>query len=435
MNTRLRAVASTFFSLALALLALGDPNARAGVLSACNGLTPVGNDLVWDPANQVYWLADANLGARSRFNVPSITPDGSMSFSTAQGWVKALREANHLGLGNWQLPVTPPRDKTCAVLKGRDGNSFGPGCTRSALGHLYKLGLGLAFPNSVVAAGVKNTIGPFQNLQPSLYWTSDKKGGSGEVTFSFGTNQHFANTTRFNYMHVLAMVPGWIHQKPTGQGLVAYTSGPAAGKAVYDSDANAPNGITWLLDANLGARNKLGLDGNTTIAERGKRTLSVPLVASSGTMLFSTAKQWVQGLRTTKFAGSEKWQLPSLADLTTLFGHLQLKGGDPRLLAKGNVGPFRNFQPFFYWSCERDQSGTSQSTCNGHTAGHHNGVAMEFSFNFDSGFQGTDQNTKKMFVLPYSPGSPPPQCGSQTCSTPQECCLQAGGYWNGRQCE
>lgn len=394
----------------LALLAIGEANVRADVPTACNGLTPVGNDLVWDPANQVYWLADANLAARSPFNVPNINPDGSMNFSTARAWVKALRNANHLGLRNWQLPVTPPRDKTCAVLKGRDGNSFGPGCARSALGQLYAVGLGLVFPNGVVAGGVRNTVGSFRNLQSSLYWTSDEKGRSGEVTFSFGTNQSFANTTRFNYMHVLAMVPGWIHEKPEGRGLVPYTSGPAAGKAIYDSDANTPNGVTWLLDANLAASEKLGLDGQTAIAERRKRTLGVPLVASNGTMLFSTAQKWVEGLRAAKFGGSESWRLPSLADLTTLFGHLQLKTGDPRLLANGNAGPFRNFQPFFYWSCKTDQSGTSQSPCNGQPAGRHNGVAMEFSFNFDSGFQGTDQNTKKMFVIAYSPGSPPPQC-------------------------
>jgi hypothetical protein len=34
----------------------------------------------------------------------------------------------------------------------------------------------------------------------------------------------------------------------------------------------------------------------------------------------------------------------------------------------------------------------------------------------------------------YSPGAPPAQC-AQKCGTPQQCCLQAGMNWNGKQCE
>ncbi len=80
--------------------------------------------------------------------------------------------------------------------------------------------------------------------------------------------------------------------------------------------------------------------------------------------------------------------------------------GDPRMLSTAAVGPFQSLQPFFYWSCERDQTGTSTSPCNGMDAGTNpGGTTMDFSFDFESGFQGTDEYTKQFYVMVYYPGS------------------------------
>ena len=47
------------------------------------------------------------------------------------------------------------------------------------------------------------------------------------------------------------------------------------------------------------------------------------------------------------------------------FADLNLPPGDSRFMATGAAGPFQNLQPFYYWGCQRDQSGTSQSPCTG----------------------------------------------------------------------
>jgi hypothetical protein len=372
------------------------------------GLTPVDNgQIVYDANQQVYWLANANLAAdptiRATLGVTGINPNGTMTFTTALQWVKALNYANngsgYLGHTNWQLPVTPPIDTTCSVLHGNDGNSFGANCTGSALGNLFYVGLTRIFPNSVVPV-FTDTIGLLQNLQPSLYWTSQSQAGAGQKTFSFNTDLIGANTTKYNYFYVLPMVTTTIGTIGPGSGLVPYTSNPAAGKAIYDTIAH----VTWVLDAALAASNNFGLTGTTTITTSGGNTLTVPLINTSGAMLFATAGSWLGDMNTIGYAGTTTWTLPAPLDLQTLFNHLNLQPGDSRLTTQGSVGPFQGLQPFFYWACERDQNGTSRSPCNGSNPGtSQNGTPMEWSFNLDAGFQATDLDTKAFYVAVYYP--------------------------------
>src|SRR6516225_3933157 len=70
---------------------------------------------VYDSANNVTWLADANLAASSRFGLPvcspsvqpCVNPTGSMNYQSALAWVAAMNAANYLGHNNWLLPTTP----------------------------------------------------------------------------------------------------------------------------------------------------------------------------------------------------------------------------------------------------------------------------------------------------------------------------------------
>ncbi len=411
--------------------------------SGAHGLQPTGNGTVYDSNLGVYWLADANLAGDAQVREMlgatklKINADGSMDYATALEWVQALNNFNHgqgyLGHNNWQLPVTPQNDKTCSAHKV---GSFGATCTGSALGNLYQVGLGLTFPNNV-APDFSATIPPFENMQPALYWTTDKNNG-GEVTFSFLTNIKASNTPQYNYMHVLATIPGAINgQAPAGSGVVAYTSGTAKGKAVYDS--NVPGGRTWLLDANLARSQPFALKGKTTtITSKLKRypPLTVPLIDNGGAMLFETTTAndpktgWIAALNHDNYGGAGNWAIPSYDDLRTLFKDLKLQPHDTRLLHQGNVGPFQHLQPFFYWACQRDQTGTSVSPCNPDLnpppTGDH---PMAWSFNFDNGFQGTSDTIKPFFVMVYyTPQAP-------KCSTPIQCCIQAGGTWSGGRCQ
>ena len=435
---RLLGTSRVLLFVAIAASAFGiEPGTAA---QATRGLIPVdGGRIVYDANQHVYWLADANLAgdARTRAELgftAGINPDGTMDYPTALHWVDALNGFDHgrgwLGHNNWQLPATPGYDPGCS---SSNNGSFGATCTGSDLGNLYSVGLDRTFPDSVVRH-FGNTVGPFRNLQPALYWTSEGDAGpsnpdSGSVrTFSFDSGVPGSNTTKYNYLHVLALTAAPIGTSPSDSRLRAYTAGPAAGKAVYDSDT----GLTWLLDANLAGTDSLGISGTTTITSGvNGSVLTVPLIDKDGTMLYATATGpggWIAALNTTQYAGGSGWGLPTEKDLETLFADLGLSAGDPIFEAKRRVGPFRRLQPFFYWACQRDQDGSSQSPCDPSLSPPlHDGIQMEWSFDLDDGFQGTDEYSKPFHVMVYYPA---PACGS-----PVQCCVQVGGFWNGDHCE
>jgi hypothetical protein len=359
-----------------------------------------GGDVVYDTNQRVYWLANANLAGDATIRTAlgaatlPINPDGTMDYPTAVQWVAAINNHSYLGHADWQLPTAPPTDSTCAVATGASGNSFGPSCTNSALGNLFSVALGRTYPDSV-GPPLATTIGAIHDVQPALYLTSEESGGSVK-TFAFTTSLHGSNTTKYNYFHVLLMSPGAIGTAPTGTGVVAYSSGPAAGKAVYDTQTMT----TWLLDANLAASESFGVSGSVQAG-----ALTVPAIDPSGTMLASTAATWLAGANTASYAGATTWTLPALIDLATLASDLALVPGDPRLEAQGDTGGFHDLQPFFYWACERAQNGMTASPCDGSNPGTSpdGTTPMQWSFDFDLGFQGTDEQTKQFFVMLYYP--------------------------------
>jgi hypothetical protein len=253
-----------------------------------------------------------------------------------------------------------------------------------------------------VVPNFTNTVAPFHNLQPALYWSATDSGVAGQATFSFNVGASFANTIKYNFMHVLPMRHGVIGATPpTGsETVVPYSSGSAAGKAVYDKQTQ----ITWIIDANLAASGRFGISGTTTI-QSANGELTVPLINNNGAMLFETTKTWLKAMNNSRYAGASDWEMPELSDLQTLYSDLQLQAGDARMTKHGSVGPLTNLQPFFYWACMRDQDGSSQSPCNGRSVGDgpKNGANMEWTFNFNSGFQGTDQSDKSFYVMVYYP--------------------------------
>jgi len=389
--------------------ALADPALRVAhpERGATHGLRLMERATIVYDANQgVCWLADANVAGDPRMQavlgVSGINPNGTMNWATALSFVKALNAYDggrgYLGHNNWQLPNTPLDDKTCSSF---DNGGFGASCTGSALGNLYYVGLGENFPNSVVP-DFQDVVGPFLNLHPSLYWTLDPDPG-GEVTFSFDTGLTGANTTKYNYFHVLPMTANPIDTPPSGSGVVPYTNGSAAGKAVYDTHT----GITWPLDANLAGLFSFGLEGTTTISSAltpPGPTLTVPLVDADGAMLYAMAdgaNGWLVAMNASNYAASNQWALPHDSDLEKLFRDLGLQAGDRRMLWEGRNGPFRNLQPFFYWACERDEPGSSQSPCDLNV--NPGPPGMEYGFNFDNGFEGTDLESKEFYVMVYFP--------------------------------
>lgn len=402
--------------------------ARRGPLAgsrSAHSLSPTDDGfLVYDSNQGVCWLMDANLAGnpviREILGVTGINPDGTMDYPTAVNWVNALNQfeggRGFLGHNNWQLPDNPLDDSSCSSY---NNGSFGVACTDSALGNLYSIGLQFTYPQSVGPL-VRNTVWPLLNLQPSLYWDADQAENgntNGESTFSFNTGANGANTTLFNYFHVLPMVRSAIGEAPIGEGLLPYTSGPAAGKAVYDANTD----ISWTLDANLAAFNNFGVTGSTTVSSK-HADLSVPLIDADGAMLFEAIDApdgWLAGMNANSYAGSSQWKLPKLADLQALYQNLNIAVGDVRLEVLGFVPPFVGLQPGFYWACQRaDDPDTShpsarfnQLPCDPNLPPPYispAGTPYQYSFNFSTGFEGTDLQTKQFYVMVYfrAPSSP-----------------------------
>jgi hypothetical protein len=181
-----RVIWTTLGATALVAWGLSPLQASAPLQLSPDGAT------VYDAANRVSWLADFNLPATNRFGLPvcngsspqlCVNPSGSMSYQAAAAWVQAMNSANYLGHTNWQLPTTPTTDQACTKFNPTGGGNFGFNCSLSAMGSLYYNALGLKPPNTAVPIPA-NTVGPFSNFQPFLYWSQSSAGTSGYYSFS-----------------------------------------------------------------------------------------------------------------------------------------------------------------------------------------------------------------------------------------------------------
>lgn len=381
---------------------------------------------VYDTANGITWLANGNLAASNRFGLPFCTvtssptacvnPSGSMNWVGATAWVAAMNNANYLGHSDWQLPTSPLLDKGCSN-KGPQNDWFGYNCALNALGSLYYEGLGLVAPNSAVPIA-PNRVGPFTNFQPYFYWSQSGDGGDGFSVFSFGSGSQGGNTSD-NFQNVLPMVLGQIAGSPGSSGSGIQVN--PGGQSVYDPIA----GVTWVADANLAATNSFGLLKCATLSA------ATVCVAANGTMNMASANQLIINMNSYNgvgYLGQTNWQLPiSLATCPTYgcadsrnpmgilyYTQLGLAAATP-VVPTVNLaaGPFRNLQPYYYWSC---QAGTVQEPCESEGPN----STSEWSFSFNTGFLGTDRLEADYYVLPYFVGA-----GTPTGGPIQKCNLTA----------
>jgi hypothetical protein len=244
---------------------------------------------------------------------------------------------------------------------------------------------------------------------------------------SFNTGDAGANTTTYNFFHVLPVTKDVLGPVPPGSGVVRpYTSGPGAHRAVYDSNTQ----LSWTLNANLAADENFGFT-DTIILDTNHNDpgvnhtafpMTVPMIDQDGAMHFSALcapatvnddcpapqRGWIVSMNSQGYAGSSNWKLPTIDDLATLYADLSLPTGDTRLESRTFVGPFWRLQPGFYWGCERDPgTANNQAACDpamhpGFAPGP-NHTPMQFSFNFDDGFLGTDKFDKQFYVMVYFP--------------------------------
>jgi hypothetical protein len=405
-------LATDFAAAGTAQLTVFTPNPGGGSSAALAFVVvPASGVVVRDAANNISWLADANLGATNRFGLPVCTPtttqtcvnaSGSMTFQAATAWVAAMNVAAYLGRTNWQLPTFPDVDATCPFI-GPHGEPFGFGCTGSSLGSLYSTTLGLKAPNTAVPIPT-STAGPFANFQPYLYWSgTEPPDSTGRATFSFSSGFHGSNTLP-NYLYVLPMIQGRIAGTPAPSGTGLQVN--PGGQSIYDPVSD----VTWTANANLAATNAFGLPACT---KQGTPNLCV---SADGAMNWNSAAQFITNMNAgTGYLGQKSWAMPPenvtcgvsytcavssntdpMAEL--YYGQLALGPGAPVVPTPTTVtGGFIHLQPYLYWGC----SGTTiQSPCR--TTGPVSG--FEWSFSFGNGFQGTDVLKNSLFATVYFVG-------------------------------
>jgi hypothetical protein len=415
---------------ALSFIVIAVPYANAELIPSPDGQT------VYDTVLKVNWLANANLAGTTggTFGITNITQGGSMNYQTALNWVAALNHhvnpdgsIGYLGHINWSLPTSPHSDPNCSATGPLPyQGSFGYGCL-SDLASLYNspLSLGLQHPNTAVPIP-SNTVGPFSNFQPYLYWTDTSAGSQGYHTFSFSTGWAGSNVDK-HYMYALPMIPGNPFGIPVnGTGLQV----SADGKTVYDPEAvydlaTGAKGVTWLADANLAMTRKFGAQCT--------KPNGIKCINPDGSMTHKTAHdKWIKGMNSFQghgYLNQTNWQLPpdpvppdptiapcggfgcTSTPLGSLY-YVQLglssvvptPHGVPVVTAPNvNVGPFNHIQPYLYWaSCEPLDGPSPCLDINGipTTVPAPN---FEWSFSFGNGFQGTDLMGNDLYVMVYFP--------------------------------
>jgi uncharacterized protein (TIGR03437 family) len=90
-----------------------------------------------------------------------VNDDGAMTWDSAAQFVSNMNTNAYLGQTNWELP---PVDPNCNVSYSCDLGATNP------FGELYYGQLGLN-PGTPVVAAPNVPVGPFQNVQPYLYWS------------------------------------------------------------------------------------------------------------------------------------------------------------------------------------------------------------------------------------------------------------------------
>jgi hypothetical protein len=417
-------------------------------------LIPEG-ETVYDIVNHVTWLADGNLPAMSvpgtlnfRFGLP-LCPDltieptepcvnlsGSMNYTSAVAWVQGMNDANYLGHNDWQLPTAPSKDTYCSGEGPKPyRESFAFGCKKNALGSLYYEALGLKAPNTAVPIP-PNTVGPFSNFQPNLYWSGSGGGGNLSCTianFSFASGAQGGGCGG-DFGDVLPMIKGEVLGMPIPAGSSELYVNPG-GQTVYDPETN----VTWLADANLAATwlsgstlsefDTLGLPRCKTAPD------TKPCVALDGSMNYESAEQFIANMNAYDhgkgYLGQTNWQLPSLeASCPTYscggdrnpmgnlyYDQLNFTAGTPVVPVPDiAVGPFHHLLPFPYWEC---LAKTIQDACEtGDKFPQVPGANSEWGFSFGTGFLGTERFTANHFVTVYYVGCDPDQSWCQTITFP-----------------
>ena len=153
-----------------------------------------GGGLIYDDVLDVTWLQNANYGAGSSYDDSSSTTDGRMTWENAANWAANLSyfdSVRNVTYSDWRLPTVEPVNgfsfNESYSRNGSTDNGYSisapgsayPGSTASELAYMFYINLGNSpyyLPGEPLQQGCTDStcldnVGPFTNLQPSLYWS------------------------------------------------------------------------------------------------------------------------------------------------------------------------------------------------------------------------------------------------------------------------
>ena len=194
---------------------------------------------VYDTGLGISWLKNANLAATDTFGVSGILSGGyMMSWNTAIQWIGAMNSADYLGYSNWRLPTTAPiNGSTFNYNNNYNGttdvgyNISAPGtayagATGSELAYMYYNDLGLKGsinpdgtynPNSGIYGngmyGGQANVGPFQNLQSSVYFSGTEYAPGSNTAWGFDPSYGYQENSS-SYGYAWAVHPGDVAAVP-----------------------------------------------------------------------------------------------------------------------------------------------------------------------------------------------------------------------------
>lgn len=212
--------------------------ALTGVSNAA--LVDRGNGLIYDNVLNVTWQQTVNLAVNQTFGVSGIEADGAMSWNTAQTWITAMNNANHLGYNDWRLPTVSPVSGGTEfnfdlAYDGSSDHGYNVASVNSEMGYMYHVNLnniGFCSPSGVCPQpgwvnppNVSFTDGETQTLkffnvnpmtQDAIYWTGvGNHGNASAWAFRFGDgNQHARVTSEDSKWYALAVRDGDVAPVP-----------------------------------------------------------------------------------------------------------------------------------------------------------------------------------------------------------------------------
>lgn len=145
-----------------------------------------GNGMIYDSAQDITWLQDANYAKTSGYDT-----DGLMNWQEAKNWAENL---SYGGYDDWRL---------WSALDADGDTCSGTSCTGSELGHLFYVDGGLTAKSAITSS--TTLMGIFQNLQNRYYWSGTHEEGDfawlfwtsvGEQALGYDFYSHYAWAVR-----------------------------------------------------------------------------------------------------------------------------------------------------------------------------------------------------------------------------------------------